>query len=138
VVQGLRRRMPPASMEGIDNAARLRTVDTVLYLPGEPIPGSPLVDLLCFTVDQQRYRGIVVPAFTTEHALAEAVAQNQDWEGRPVVRLSLEDLRKDLTGCETVVIDPWTPREHHVAQPVHQAVATDGTPGLEAAPASSH
>jgi predicted ATPase/DNA-binding Xre family transcriptional regulator len=79
----------------------------------EPI-GSQTSDLLCFAINPQRYRGVVVPVFVSGRALAEALARHREWETRPVVEIRLEQLRANLSPIETVVVNPWTDHEFHL------------------------
>jgi hypothetical protein len=80
----------------------------------EPID-APLTDLLCFATDHRRYRGMVVPLFTSQRALTVALERCPAWGSHPVVEVRLDLLRASLAGGETAVVNAWTDHEYRVS-----------------------
>ena len=84
----------------------------------EPIAGGA-TDLLCFAIDPRRYRGLIVPAFVSADALAEALRRRPEWASRPVVEIRMQRLSADLGVGETAVVNPWTPYEFRIVPAEH-------------------
>jgi hypothetical protein len=71
-----------------------------------------VTDILCFCVRPDRYRGIVVPAFSGWTALSEARRHRPEWATKTVLRVPFDQLRSALITGETIVINPWLPTEY--------------------------
>jgi non-specific serine/threonine protein kinase len=107
----------------------------------EPAP-SRVADLLCFAVDPHHYRGVILPAFASGRALAEALARHPEWASRPIVEIGFEQLRGALVAGEMAVINPWTAYEFRVSSVAdgHESIefpSTDAPTALNRAISSS-
>jgi predicted ATPase/transcriptional regulator with XRE-family HTH domain len=99
--------------QGKDVASTVRkdVREAELLALGEP-DGARLDDLLCFTLDPDHHRGVIVPIFTRAAALSHLLDRNGIWESKPVLALTFDELRTSLLAGETVVINPWSPTEY--------------------------
>ncbi|TMC11449.1 MAG: helix-turn-helix domain-containing protein [Chloroflexi bacterium] len=100
-----------AGPSGGSGEAHRHVIRSKVLAIAEPVTAQT-TDLRCFAIDALRYRGTIVPVFSSGQALAAALEMHPEWGGQHVVEVVLEQVRGRLVKGETMVVNPWTPDEH--------------------------
>lgn len=82
-------------------------------------------DILHFTIDDEGgNEQVLLPIFTSNTTMREALSRNPDWLDLSVLEINGADLLKNIDDDVTLVTNPWTPGEYQLSP---DSRATDGT-----------
>jgi hypothetical protein len=86
-------------------------------------------DILHFTIDDDNGKeSVICPAFTSKHALREALTLNSEWQHLDILEVDGGPLLTNLGADVALVIDPWTPLEYPLwPEEKEQIVVADTT-----------
>jgi hypothetical protein len=99
---------------GDSRAVRKLLAGTAIYALGEPagdtsVPGQGTEsDLLHFTIDEDEDELVMLPVFTNEEVLRDALIRNEDWLSLKVLEIDGGALLEARDDDVTLVVNPWS------------------------------